>query len=620
MKTAALIVLKRLWHSRPAIRLPSILRAKDGKHTSSRRRRDANALHTANVALTEAMEAFSQRFQKMSTCLAPLAEQSGEMLQRCEDLLSLAGGQKDGITLFQQAVRVLEGPLAYVGNGLQQQSALLALMERGEAQTQSLLARQQRLSEILSPLRHMVVLFKIESAHLDPEQQDTFITVASEIQRLRELIDTTFRDNTVLLRRAHGTLANVRTKLARDYQQHASKIGSEQHRISDAIQTLDTQLEKNRTRDIHLRSVSQGLNQEIVKLVTALQTQDILHQKCEHVATALDEGAQTVSFGLWARLQVSQVETTYHELLDTHRHLGDGFKRILAQANELEQASISLNQFDSMTAAADGMVQMLLDTLEETRDIIQATTQIGEDSHTAIEPVSDVTRNLSSTIEEVSINIRLIALNAQIRSVQIGAGSGLEVLAAHTAEISNELGQLGQTTAAEIVQLRETLSLLLQNLAEFRDHGRTHRTALDAEGPHLEARLHELRDRTFGTLESVSNQTDTIRASTQLMDENLAAIPQIGEQLMAALAPLRDCATSAPADPAELDALNRLARRYTMASERRVHDAVVAGAAITAATAGNSTVVPDPADALFDATPAPIANGETELGDNSELF
>ena len=46
--------------------------------------------------------------------------------------------------------------------------------------------------------------------------------------------------------------------------------------------------------------------------------------------------------------------------------------------------------------------------------------------------------------------MRLIALNAQIRSVQIGEGTGLEQLASRTAEISRDVNTIGDETARDL--------------------------------------------------------------------------------------------------------------------------------------------------------------------------
>ena len=567
--------------------------------------------HAATAAeIRSTMGVLERSFRAITENLEPLTHHTRSLVQQSEQLLSLASGQSDGQTIFHDAVAVLNAPLTHVDFCLSRQQQQFDLLRQSELKTGEVLACQHQMQEALKPLTYMIVLFKIESASLPPEQQDTFHTVAQEIQRLRELVDSTFQENIETLRRSLRTLAAVRDKLNSDYETHGKFVAAHRGNIDSAIQTLDQQLDANNRHDLRLRSVSQDLDREVGSLVVALQFQDILHQKCEHVLTALQQGATSAS-GRWTRVQAAQMQAVSQELEQAVGILDGGLRAIEQHTAKLDAASVALDQFDSMTAAADGMVQQLLDNLHDVGEIISAATKLADESWNSIAPVLGLTRNLSSTIGEISININHIALNAQVRSVQIGSGSGLEVLAARTADISHELAALGEKTAVDIRALAGMLESLLANFDEFRQRGQKEISHLETQGKGVEQRLHAMRNHTLEAMATVDLRVKNVRTATTATKEELHRLPEASARLLGMSRTLLEAVAAQEEHEGFEDEIESHARSYTMASERQVHATILGHD-----TAADSAAA-DP-ELFVDTSPAPDSE-PTGTGNRTEL-
>ena len=519
----------------------------------------------------DAVAAFRRSFHSISNELGPLEQQSSKLIHECEQLIDLASGGTQGATLFQESMSVLDQPLAHVDHCLRDQEPLLDLINRCDRHSAELLECQIAMNQALAPLSHMVVFFKIEAAQLEPEHQTTFLTVAGEIQRLRELVDRTFSENVESLETARVTIAKVKEKVERDYTANAKRVTTKRNEIEKAIESLDNQLSNQVGNDGRLKRVSNNFAAQITTLVSGLQYEDIFSQRCEHVINSLREGPPPGAVNGWLRLLAGQLEAVAEDLGQAREQLNMGIKNTVTQASDLEDASVMLRDLDNMTASTDGMVELLLGTFAEITEIITANTHLAEISYEDLQPVSDVTENLSSIVIEVSLNIQLIALNAQVRSVQLGDGSGLEVLAARTAEISAELGGLGDRTAREITELRQTIRELLGVLKTSRESGQEHQTTLETSGAGVVDKLHQMRDRTLTTLEAVSQQSTVVREMTHEGGADFHGIDQAQKNLRNIATELRASAGKSLPSAAEASRLKAHAASYTMASERTVH-------------------------------------------------
>lgn len=534
-------------------------------------RTHTDAAREVRSSLGDLLPRFEGIFVGISEQIEHLQTGSTTLVKDCENLLRIASGRDGGQSLAQETLAVLRDPLAYLDFCQQQQATLLRVLAQCEQQTLAMLSVRARMESTLAPLTYVTMLFKIESARLDDDLRDTFTTVTSEIDRMRQLVKDTFNKNAELLANTHGTLVSVRQNLEREFTQNLSHTTERRHLIDEAIVTLDRQLEENSRRDIQLHTHSRAIADEVGHIVLGLQFQDIVQQKCDHVLSAIAEWENRPPTATGIRLQGLQLDGAASDLTDGSTKIGGGIDRIVGCIDKLDQSSQSLDEFKGMVAASDGMVQRLLDAINEVHEMIRAMATLTERTHESVRPAAELAGSLTSTLVELAINMRLIALNAQIRSVQIGEGTGLEQLASRTAEISRDVNAIGDETARDLNLLRAGINELLETFAEFRQRGGEQLENLSRDRVDAEGHLHALRDRAIDAVRHIGETAKDLNQSADALRESIKPINELGDALTATGSVLH--ALVGPEEISRLSAeeIATETARYTMASELNTH-------------------------------------------------
>jgi len=557
--------------------------------------RRLETMHEAKAGLSQAMDILEGNFLKVGENLEAMDANTRKLVTQCENLIHLASGGEEGEQLLQEALGVLKEPLEYLGFCMDHHERLLELLGQCVTKTEGLINIRERMHDAISPLTFMAVLFKIESAYLEEEHRVTFQTVTNEVEQLHRLVDETFAENARQLDQAHATLAGVRGRLEADFRSHAKVISAKKEGIAKAISGLDEQLARNSERDMRLHEHGVQLAQEVSAIVMGLQFQDIVKQKCDHVAEALDDAhAGDLNWGQTLALQVCQLDSIRRDLSQGVDTVSSGLTQIDRRTEELSSSSVSLENIESMTAAVDGMVQLLLDMLADVHETIRLMAELSQQGFAAVQPAGGLARDMTHTTVELSINMRLIALNAQIRSVQSGQGTGLEILASRTAEISGEINGISELLSGNLIELHQAIDEMLALFARFRNEGSQCLSLLDERRPATESRLHSMRDRTLEAVAELGNDIDRMRATTGEVKLLMERLPE-SEQLLGGVAKvLEQGCHEDENEPDRKAALENLAQRYTMASEREVHDAFVASQKANAGAAAQAVAAAVP--------------------------
>jgi len=366
------------------------------------------------------------------------------------------------------------------------------------------------------------VLFKIESAYLHEDQRDTFITVTVEIEKLRALVEETFRRNAELLESAQVTLRTMHERLKIDFDRQEKLVGGKRQQITDAFENLDRQVATNATRDNNMHAISSALANEVSKVVMGLQFQDIFKQKCEQVLRGLEGYERSFSAEREDVSTLCPLDQAAAELDGGIGSVRTGVNLIRSHMEELEAQS--LNQDDQ---GSEGLVQVLLDTIEDVNGIISGMAKLAEDAHTAVKPAGQIALSMSSALTELAINMQHIALNAQVRSVWIGAGTGLEELAARTAEISNQISHISEQSSQDLGVLQQSVNEMLTAFDAFHRRGSDQLTRLNTQRTSTESRLHSLRDHTISTIHTIGSGVDAIKTSATKLNEDLVRMDEV---------------------------------------------------------------------------------------------
>ena len=483
--------------------------------------------------------------------------------------------------------------------------------------------------KIIKNLHMLSTAVKIESARLG-EGAVGFNTLAEDVERLsvsiKEKSAAILSEKDTLSAMIGGTLARV-TATEAEQRENVRRILD---RTRESLATL---------ADIHSRcseavsivtSSSAETAESIAEVVTSLQFHDITRQQIEHVKEALDDLVPNLTgqAGDPVRLagEVADVcELQEAQLRHAREELSAAVARIVENLRAIARQQTRMSdETRIMTGTADRAGSSFFADMENdmgwVTDALSENAVANRNLASAMESVVGSVQDIAgfvTDIEEIGSEIELIALNSQVKAANTGeGGAALGVLAeaiqhlsvearARTGAVSDTLRKVTEVTGS----LSHGIDTDVRVIAEEVD-------VLIGEIRGLVGSVRCVNERILGLLgridTAVQSLSHDIDLATGVMTVHETSAATIDEVLTAIDGIAREVRPFAPASSAHAKELRlrELADRYTMHSERSVHDALLRGNGARGA----------PAPTLFAASAALSVTGDDGLGDNVELF
>lgn len=480
-------------------------------------------------------------------------------------------------------------------------------------------------------LRMLGISTKIESARLG-ELGNGFTTLAIDVDKLslmvREKTDSIQAQQNILVRLIEQKLQGGKSsKLQQDAE--ASAMLSLAKNSFEGLTSLDDRC--SRCGDL-AGHVSAEVAASISEAVSSMQIHDMMRQQMEHVSEALEQLAGEISplvdmanndtlfktmvsrTGDVCELQVEQVRNATAELraavvsiIASLRDIGDRQSRlstgvISATGTEGDAGSSYIVDLRRVLSRAGGVLRncaetdlMLLNTLKQVAETISGMTV------------------LVGAIEEISADIDLIALNAQIKAAHTGKhGVALGVLAEAIKVLSLQaipqadalrqiLSGVNDLTVDLVRTAEEKLSVLGKRVAGMEGQ-------VDEIVSSL-GRMNETVSRQLGDLvASVDGLNEEIREATEniVVHETVAGFTR---QVMTVMEEVvAQARAEVPATSEFNDNLRHMTAHYTMQSERRIHEAIASKRSVKVEESVQSSTVDS----------GTVDN--SEFGENVDLF
>ncbi|MFP4542346.1 MAG: hypothetical protein ACLFR7_12025 [Opitutales bacterium] len=543
--------------------------------------------------LARANQTLEQAYGRLAERFGPLAEKTEELKAAREALATLTSDRAGGRAILEEASEILAKPFDYLFGLLDRHREICALMEQSIDRTAQLARVQKAIDEQLAPLRYIEILIKTEASSTKEDDRATFYAVSAQIAQVRMLVDEKFRANTASLQQIQENFASIHQAFVEGFQSEARRIRKERERIIQGIEHLDQESGQSTQLDERTFTMMETIMQDILAVIATMQTQDLVKQQCDHIDHAL-EALATCHPG-----DAAPVHKLVGEHLDlANRTARNGFNdldgllhKLSGEIDALDAHSLRQESYDVRIAAADGITQRLLDALGDVEEMVEHSHQLARRSLAAASSAATTLSQLNLALGELSANMHLIALNAQIRSAQISEGTGLGILAARTSVISREITGMGGRVGEDVSALADCTRSLVEIFSEFERAGGQIKETLAGDGASLGQRLHVTRDHVLDFSRLLGQTLGLVRGAVCEAHPVAAQIPQAQTGLDACLRQVR---THLP-PPARRRARGPRARRrrqsavlesipqvYSMASERNVH-ARVSGKKETAA-------------------------------------
>jgi hypothetical protein len=550
-------------------------------------------------------QAIEDRFLNVSQGLELTTATANTLIKESEELVAFVVGANGGEGHLQETLAVLEAPLAYIDDCVGKSTRLITRLRHHEAQLSAVRGLEAALNNTIAPLKFIQTLFKVESACLPEAVQSIFMGLTKDIEQLHQKVAEIFSEHFQSLARSHEIIIQLIHRLEVHVAKQAAEVEKKKHLIKVSIETLRKDMSDNAQRDVRLATASRGISEQASRIVTNIQLQDITRQKLEHIAKAVDalharidplsedgidyEAKDSQDHLHYIKeassLQATHILTVLEDLTRAETDVRDALIALRERTTELDQECVSLQYFKSVSAAEDGMVQILLDIIQSVRALVSDTVQMQDEIYATIKPLGGMASNLTSTMRTISSNIKLIALNAQIQAAHTGQGTGLEVLAEGTCRISDETYKFNETTAADLDAFIWGLENIIAECASVCEGGRAQTAHLETEGVRAENALHAYRDATLNAMLQVGQTTEAIAIhcdeTTQACAFKDLATSHI-ETLFKTLQDLFESCDALLLGPPTTDQIkltSHLTSNYTMESERAVHRAIDEGRA-----------------------------------------
>jgi len=479
-------------------------------------------------------------------------------------------------------------------------------------------------------LRMLSISTKIESARLGGAGA-SFVTLAMDVERLSH--DVSMKSDSIRTR-CRELMQLIDDSMGRLEVDSATQE-RELARIMEAIRENLGRLEELHHRfnaaGVTVSTVSDGVTSLLGEVVTGLQMHDITRQQMEHVVEALEKVPQEIGAlaspddesalrrlveetGDVCELQHAQLSHAVDEMAGTvgaiRTILRDVGTRLASMVEELQAVSGVVGQdgggsvVDEVTGGVRGIGAFLDECRTLDRDMQEILGRVGETVSQIATFVIDIRR--------IGSEIDLIALNSQIKAVHAGHdGAALAVLAEAIKRLSDE-------AVVQTAQLSDLLTAIDDTTAAMvtGDAG----GVMGGDPLAMEGVLEDVLSRLAGMNGEIVSQIGRLVSGVSRLDDDIRGVTegfQIDRVVSGECAPILQALKAIVDDSRRIhppsdrfrENLRSLEKRYTMESERRIHDLVARGK-------GGEPRKGSPSPPV--SSPAAVTSGD--LGDNVELF
>lgn len=570
---------------------------------------------SASAEVDRAMQGVEAGFLQIGSILETTIQIEQSLVTQSRRMLALAEGPEGGTAIIEQAAATIWRGIEFAESSDQQ---VVEFIERLAATSQKIretLPAQQSLTDALTPLKYVQILFRVESASLPAEVQSTFLALNTEISRICERVESGFKEKFEIIANIGQSLDSAASSLRLRQSATRQQLIALRAQLEESIGSVKADYAKNQARDGRMEAIVPQVKRETGCVVMSLQAQDMLNQKLQHLNSILREmhaahgamthdrtsGGRTLRFIEQAsRLVTAQLDVMKTELATAGNHVGGGLGKIIEAMSGLSRDFGVEQSQQASKITIDGGIQNLIEALENVGNLLRASNELVTETHRTIAPIRGMSTQFTSFMRELTLDIHLIGLNAEVQSAHVAQGTGLEVVSARATEVSLTTCRLSEQLAADIDRITRGLGELIEAFGAVHEKAEVFVGRLTEETRADEDRLHHYRDQIIDVLLQISEQLPLLEAQIATAmshaDFSGAAVAQI-EALHAAVLTLQTTAATT-ADEAGVSSdttglLDQFLKGYTMQSQVDVHNrslgtgaAVLGAAAATVATAG----------------------------------
>ncbi|HVZ50705.1 MAG TPA: hypothetical protein VG986_01975 [Pseudolabrys sp.] len=462
----------------------------------------------------------------------------------------------------------------------------------------------QRIEEIHKEIRTIEVLTinaRITASGIGPAGSD-FLTYIGEIGQSLKLTETNLRQFRNDLMQVSEHLRAASSSEAEFDARHAKTVAVIPGQLAQSIELIAARRRSAATAAGNVMSSSQQVGNGIARVVMALQIGDATRQRMEHTQESAELIAQMLAggehdrqglAGVGCALQAAQLDDAASEFRREIASVHAALAQLSADANEI--VGLGKRIFGSGTHGGAFLKELESD-VHQTHNLFQGfhTARVNADRTmgAVLEIVSRISEHIG-TVREVEANIRIMGVNAMLRSSRLGnVGAALSVVAQ---EVTNSSARTAAEAKGATTDVQRIVSTAQSLASEEQSRRLSEIAAITDLMTQSTGRLRGVGDGLAGALEQLGRDGVTVARLIDRTVASLAVADEVDAELQRAAADFDELAACAPAcDARQDDAAQRMfgqmAARYTMAREREVHAKFAPWSTIAEAPAAAQTV------------------------------
>lgn len=573
--------------------------------------------------------ATEDEFLQIGSRLQSFYQRSVDITGMAGQLLEIVSGER--LQALTDRLRQMMGDMEqYLANARGRSSQSFQTLERVRGLLEQLTQPLEGFQKMNKTLRMLSISTKIESSRLG-DLGSGFVNLAMDVERLSHQVN---EKSATILGHRQALASSIEANLKSVHTSEASQDAEVRGALSKTGASLEELMDVTRrcsSFGAMVSEVSEDVSANISEVVLSQQAHDITRQQVEHVVEALekllgdlaavgggagDEACRklVVEAGDVCELQEAQLRFATNELHTAVCTIVENLRGVACQQTSMARETLAL------AGVADSGGSSFVDDLKQGMSSITSVlvSCAGSDREitTTMRSVASTIQQITGFVEDIEYigsEIDLIALNSQVKAAHTGReGAALGVLAEAIKRLSDEAVRQTEAVTATLTVIHATTEHLTAEAIEDESGTGGLIASMEDELSGIIRTLEVMNDDLFGLLSTLG---ENVRSLTEDVEQATAGI-DVHERMqgMAAgvLGDLERVVAQArriePASSQFKQNLRHMEERYTMESERHIHEA------IARKRAGHQHV----------ATPQPVktaaVESDSEFGDNVDLF
>ncbi len=592
------------------------------------------AILSASLAALNRLTGSSEHdFLQIGSRLQEIHQRSLALSETAQRLVDAASGDRIQ-TLMERLHRILQEMKAYLEQTQESNLKSCTTLNTVKTLLQQIIQPLAGFKRMSKNLYILEVSIKIESTY-SGEMEGEFLNLAQDIKKLSGQIKekvTTVQDHR---QRLSAVIAKNIADIHAAKSNQDTQIRSVMSDTAASLSGLQSVNERFFRLGEKIATLSEESSNSISDIVQSMQIHDMYRQQVEHVIAALEEvpfptgetkiespagtnpGYQELisKAGDICEIQEAQLQCASAEFHLAVSSIVTNLRDISSRQKRMRQDILS--QTEAGNASGTSFVDDVSEEMSSIADLLGSCADTNNE-------LAELTKVVTSTVEEITLfvadiedighEIIQIALNSRIKAAYTDKnGAALSALSEEIGQLSHHAVQSADKITATLVDVHSATKVLAAEASSNEETLGTRLSGMKEELSITLRFLEEMRSELLALLPQIHTQVESLTGEI----EELAGGIDVHERAKTLAAEVvqnfqrisRESRALYPASAAFKEDLRLLAQRYTMESERRIHENI-------AGKHGMSIATPQ----------APISetsqdtDADTEFGDNVDLF